>query len=311
MHNVLKVRALTASGEVLELGSGALDAPGHLRRIAGVWAVATDEDLDGTGLDEGIELIEGCPVVGEGMLYEGKFHVAQIITHDEDALILHDGCGQQLRCLINTAKRVRRMQARQLLETLLDHHPDTLPAYQILCEIYWEQGAFDRADALLASIPDELAMSLAVFALKGETLFQAGHFDVAKTFYRDFLATHGWNESIAGALARTYEALNELDHARRMYIEIMERCSGCHGRVDPLVKEKVADLSFAAGMHDTAVLELYLSLAQERPENASVYYAKVGRIYQTTGNETEARRFQALADQTANRAGRQNDSSSS
>jgi predicted Zn-dependent protease len=148
----------------------------------------------------------------------------------------------------------RPEQARQLLETLLDHHPDALPAYQILCEIYWEQGAFDRADALLASIPGELAASLAVFLLKGETLFQAGHLDVAKTFYRDFLATYGWDESIAGALARTHEALNEMDQALRMYQEIMGHCSGCHRRVDPRVKEKVADLSFAAGMHDTAIL---------------------------------------------------------
>ena len=205
----------------------------------------------------------------------------------------------------------RPEQARQLLETLLQHHPDTLPAYQILCEIYWEQGAFYRADALLASIPGDLATSLAVFVLKGETLFQAGHFDVAKTFYRDFLTTYGWDESIAGALARTHEALNEMDHARRMYQEIMGHCNSCHRRIDPLVKEKVADLSFAAGIHDTAILELYLSLAQERPENASVYYAKVGRIYQSTGNETEARRFQALADQTASSARRQSDPSAS
>ena len=198
----------------------------------------------------------------------------------------------------------RPEQARHLLETLLDHHPDTLPAYQILCEIYWEQGAFDRADALLAAIPGELARSLAVFVLKGETLFQAGHFDVAKTFYRDFIATYGWDESIAVALARTHEALNETDHARRMYQEIMGRCSGCHRRIDPRVKEKVADLSFAAGMHDTAILELYLALAQERPENASAYYAKVSRIYQSMGNETEARRFMALADRMVPRQGR-------
>ena len=203
----------------------------------------------------------------------------------------------------------RHEQARQLLETLLQHHPDTLPAYQILCEIYWEQGAFDRADSLLASIPGELATSLPVFILKGETLFQAGHFDVAKTFYRDFIATYGWDESIAGALARTHEALNEMDHARRMYQEIMMHGNSCHHRINPRVKEKVADLSFAAGIHDTAVLELYLSLAQERPEKASVYYAKVGRIYQTTGSETEARRFQALADQMACRAGHQRDPS--
>lgn len=199
----------------------------------------------------------------------------------------------------------RPEQARQLLETLLQNHPDTLPAYQILCEIYWEQGAFDRADALLSSIPDELAASLPVFVLKGETLFQAGHFDVAKTFFRDFLATYGWDESIAAALARTHEALNEMDHARRMYQEIMGHCNSCHHRVDPLVKEKFADLSFAAGKHDTAILELYLALAQERPENASVYYAKVGRIYLSIGNETEARRFQALAEQMDSKAGSQ------
>ena len=205
----------------------------------------------------------------------------------------------------------RPEQARQLLEKLLDHHPETLPAYQILCEIYWEQGAFDRADALLASIPGELATSLAVFLLKGETLFQAGHFDVAKTFYQDFLATYGWNESIAGALARTHEALNEMDHARRMYQEIMGHCSGCNSRIDPLVKEKVADLSFSAGIHDTAILELYLALAQERPEHAGVYYAKVGRIYQTLGNETEARRFLALADRVAPRERRHGNPSAS
>ncbi|WP_372681328.1 tetratricopeptide repeat protein [Desulfosarcina sp.] len=199
----------------------------------------------------------------------------------------------------------RLEQARHLLETLLQHHPDTLPAYQILCEIYWEQGAFDQADALLASIPGELAASLPVFVLKGETLFQAGHFDVAKTFYRDFLATYGWDESIAGALARTHEALNELDHARRMYQEIMVHCDSCHRRIDPHIKEKLADLSFAAGVHDTAVLELYLSLAQERPEKATVYFAKVSRIYQTKGNENEARRFQALANQMAGSAERQ------
>lgn len=191
----------------------------------------------------------------------------------------------------------RPEKARELLEKLLEYHPDTLPAYQLLTEIYWEQGAFGQADALLASVPGELAMSRAVFLLKGETLFQAGHFDVAKTFYQDFLATYGWDESIAFALARTHEALNDLDDARRTYQEIMGHCSGCHRRIDPLVKEKFADLSFAAGIHDTAILELYLALAQEQPENAAMYYAKVSRIYQTLGNQTEAKRFSALADQ--------------
>jgi tetratricopeptide (TPR) repeat protein len=193
----------------------------------------------------------------------------------------------------------RPEQARQLLEGLLDHHPDALPAYQVLCEIYWEQEAFDQAEALLAAVPGELAASRAVFILKGETLFQAGRYDDARTFYGDFLSAYGWDETIAGALARTHEALDEKDHALRMYRQIMDRCTGCHSRVDPLVKEKVADLSFDAGHLNTSTLELYLSLAQELPQKAFSYYARVSRIYHTLGNETEARRFSTLADRVA------------
>lgn len=186
-----------------------------------------------------------------------------------------------------------------MLERLMKYHPDTLPAYQILCEIYWEQGVFDQAEVLLATLPNELATSLAVFVLKGETLFQAGRFEDAKTFYGDFMATYGWNEAIAHALARTHEALNQMDQARQLYREIMGHCSGCHSRIDPLVKEKVADLSFVAGIYDTATLELYLALAQELPHKAAAYYVKVSWIYQALGNEAEARRFSALAERLA------------
>ena len=193
----------------------------------------------------------------------------------------------------------RPEQARQLLEVLLDHHPDALPAYQVLCEIYWEQGAFDRAEVLLDAVPGELAASRAVFILKGETLLLAGRFDAARTFYGDFLSAYGWDETIAGALARTHEALDERDHALGIYRKIMDRCTGCHSRVDPLVKEKVADLSFEAGQLNTSTLELYLSLAQELPQKAFSYYARVSRIYHTLGNETEARRFSTLADRVA------------
>jgi predicted Zn-dependent protease len=193
----------------------------------------------------------------------------------------------------------RPAQARELLEELLRHHPDALPAYQILCEVYWEQEAFDRAEALLASISPELATSRAVFVLQGETLFQAGRFEAAKSFYIDVLDAFGWDETIARALARTHEALDEMDAARQMYQEIMDHCSGCGNRVDPAVKEKLADLSFAAGIHDTTVLELYLSLAQELPMNAAAYYTKVSRIYHSQGNPVEAGRFTALAQQMA------------
>ena len=106
--------------------------------------------------------------------------------------------------------------------------------------------------------------------------------------------------AIARALARTHEALSEMEQARQLYQEIMGRCSGCNSRVDPLIREKVADLSFAAGIHDTTILELYLTLAQELPQNAALYFDKASQIYQILGYEAEAERFSALAERVTN-----------
>jgi hypothetical protein len=48
-------------------------------------------------------------------------------------------------------------------------------------------------------------------------------------------------------------------------------------------------------MLNTDILDLYLSLAQEVPDNAAEYYEKVSRIYAAQGNHTEAARFRAIA----------------
>ena len=76
----------------------------------------------------------------------------------------------------------RHTEAQQLLQTLLKNQPQTLPAYQLLCEIFWEKNEFDRAQALLDQVPDELTESVAVYLLKGETLFRGGKQAEAKTF---------------------------------------------------------------------------------------------------------------------------------
>jgi tetratricopeptide (TPR) repeat protein len=190
----------------------------------------------------------------------------------------------------------RRGEARELLVRFIPRHPDALPAYQLLCEVFWQEGAFDKAEALLAAVPPELTESVAVYLLKGEHLQQSGDHEGAKAFYGRFMQTYGWNESVALALAKVHEAGSEIDAARGLYGEAMKRCTGCGSRVDPLVKEKFADLSFASGQHTTAVLELYLSLAREIPAKAPAYYHKVSRIYETLGNAAEARRFRSLAD---------------
>ena len=195
----------------------------------------------------------------------------------------------------------KHSEAQQLLEAFIESRPQALPAYQLLCEIFWERKAFDQAEALLASVPEELTESVAVFILKGETHYHAGNFADAKDFYRNFMATYGWNELVARALAKTHEAMNELANARNVYREIMDQCRSCHARLDPFIKQRYADLCFDSGMYNTEILELYLSLAQEIPANATDYFEKVSRICTAQGNEGEARRFRAIAEKLASK----------
>jgi tetratricopeptide (TPR) repeat protein len=193
----------------------------------------------------------------------------------------------------------RLEEARALLKEFLLHHPDTLPAYQLLCEIYWETGSFDQALSLLESLPDDLQATLATYLLRGETFFRAGKYPQARSLYQDFLSDYGWNEHIAQALAGTYEATGDLEKARGLYADIMGQCSSCGTHIDPLVKRKYADLSMATGQLTEKVLEMYLSLVSQDPANAAQYYHKVGQIYAALGNEKESLRFQFLAQRYA------------
>ena len=194
-------------------------------------------------------------------------------------------------------------EAQGLLEIFLQYHPDALPGYQVLCEVFWEMRAFDRSEALLTDCPEELKNSLAHYLLRGETLFRAGNYSEARSFYQDFIKEHGWNEPVARGLAGTFEALGDYENARDMYAEIMTQCSSCHTRIDPGVKRKFADISFDLGQNASTVLETYLSLAQEDPENSPFYYKRVSQIYASLGNEEEAHRFQLFAQQAQNGKG--------
>jgi len=182
------------------------------------------------------------------------------------------------------------------LEQFLKYRPEALPAYQLLCEIFWETKDFDSAESLLSTLPPELAESIAGFVLRGETLYHAGKYREAKAFYRNLLKTYDWNETIARVLAKSHEALNELANARNIYRQIMEQCHSCRTRIDPYIKLKYADLSFDSGLHTAEVLELYLSLVQEAPGDKADFYQKISRIYTTQGNATEARRFELFAE---------------
>jgi len=193
----------------------------------------------------------------------------------------------------------RPAEARELLENFLEHHPHALPAYQLLCEIYWEEEDFDRVDALLASLSAELAESVAAVLLKGETLMRAGRHADARNFFRQFLKGYDWNDTVARELAKAHEALNESAEARAIYREIIGRCDSCRARIDPAIKHRYAELCFADGLHTTEILEMYLALAREIPENAAGYFDRVSRIYAAQSNPAEAERFHSFARRAA------------
>jgi tetratricopeptide (TPR) repeat protein len=186
-------------------------------------------------------------------------------------------------------------EARTLLEKFIPYHREALPAYQLLCEVYWEQKDFSKVEALLDSVPEKLKKSIGVILLQGETLYQSGNYEKAKIFYKEFLQTYGWHETIAGELAKVLETIGELDNARNLYKEIIRQCTDCQSRVDPEIKEKYAELSFSAGIYNTEILEMYLSLAGEMPEESARYFDRISRIYKSQGNLYEAGRFRAFS----------------
>ncbi|MCJ7683871.1 MAG: tetratricopeptide repeat protein [Desulfobacteraceae bacterium] len=185
-----------------------------------------------------------------------------------------------------------------LLKGFLKDYPESLRAYQPLCEIYWQNEQFDKAQQLLLNCPEPLRDSPVIHLLIGETLFRAGQYHDAESHYLDYLDSHGSDEAIAVALAKTFEALGSKEKARKQYSEIINRCQGCGNRIDPLIKQKYADISLETGDHSTNILELYLGLVQEVPENCTDYYQKISMIYELNGNGNEARRFRSFAEQS-------------
>jgi hypothetical protein len=91
------------------------------------------------------------------------------------------------------------------------------------------------------------------------------------------------------------ETIGELDNARNLYKEIIRQCTDCQSRVDPEIKDKYAELSFLAGIYNTEILEMYLSLAGEMPEESARYFDRISRIYKAQGNLYEAGRFRAFS----------------
>jgi len=186
--------------------------------------------------------------------------------------------------------------ALELLENFIVHHPTLTRAYTLICEVLWERGDFDRAHKLLFSCLPEISDSIPVIILKGETFFYQKNYDEAVSIYLGVIEKKGWDEHIAGFLAKAYEALGLKEEARSVYGEIMGKCQGCGKRPDPYVMQRYAENSFDLGDYSQGILEIYLNLTKTDPENQKRYFKKISKIYSLQNNEQEAKRFLSFSD---------------
>ena len=182
-------------------------------------------------------------------------------------------------------------KARETMEAYLRENPESLRGYQLLCDIYWDTGDYDAAVRLLDNCPEALKENLMIPMLLGETHYQAGRYAAARDVFSASLRHFGEEELIKRALAKTHEALGEMETARALYGEMLEGCVSCGARVDPFIKRRYAELSFQAGDMSTRILEMFLSLVQEDPDNRREYYDRIGKLYESAGNSAEAQRY--------------------
>lgn len=188
-------------------------------------------------------------------------------------------------------------RGRELLESYIEENPSEIRAYQLLCEIYWEAGELSRAGDLLASAPEEIRHSPSMLMLTGETRFQAGDLKGANEAFQEYADTHGSDEIVIRALAKTAEAAGQIEHARELYAQLMNQCTACNTAIDPFIKRRFAELSYESGETSGKLLDLFFSLVREDPDHRGVYYQYIGRIYEKQGENREARRYLGLSGQ--------------
>ncbi|MBT8490214.1 MAG: hypothetical protein KJN62_04125, partial [Deltaproteobacteria bacterium] len=188
-------------------------------------------------------------------------------------------------------------EALTILEEYVRENPALFRGYHMLCEALWETEAFDDAHEVIRSSPPEVRNTPPMKILDGETLYRAGHYEQAESFYDDCLTTDGWDENIVRNLALTCDALGKTAKANELYGEIMNECQQCRTRLDPFIKARYADTAFELGNMTGGILDIYLSLVQEVPQERARYFRKISQIYAAQGHEEESLRYLAFAEQ--------------
>ena len=187
-------------------------------------------------------------------------------------------------------------KAKRILHPFMQDFPLSLKAYQIMCEILWEEGNYKEARELLDRCPEEIAQSPMINHLTGETLVQAGKLEEAKNYYQETINLNNGDEMTMRSLAGVYEMLGETAAAKGVYGKLLNACQGCGQKPDPHLKQRFAETSFDLGERTTNILELYLDLADSDPFHKGTYYERVAEIYAVLGNEKEALRFKQFSE---------------
>lgn len=191
-------------------------------------------------------------------------------------------------------------EAKPLLEGFILHHPNFYPAYRMLSEIYWDGGEHESTEELLSNLPKKLNESMDISILRGESKYRAGKFSEAETIFLHTLECCGWDRNVAIQLAKVNEAAGEPYLASKVYEKIMANYAECREQIPTEIKRVFADLSFAAGERVPTLLQLYLSLAEDDPDNAGRYYENVSQIYDSWDDQESALEFQTMSKKNSN-----------
>ena len=184
-------------------------------------------------------------------------------------------------------------RARDLLEDFIEENDREVRAYQMLCDMYWVMGRHDEAVILIDQCPSSVKKTFPIQMLLGETCYQMERFDEAESLFIACEKDFGQNEIISRSLAKTYESMGNLEKARDIYMQILNGCTKCGVRSDPFILRRYAELRFACNERSTPLLELYLSILQQDPDNKDDYYQRIYALYTEMGNTEEAARYQS------------------
>jgi tetratricopeptide (TPR) repeat protein len=186
-------------------------------------------------------------------------------------------------------------RAEVLLVEFLEWSPLSVRGYYVLCEVLWMKKAFDRAHSILDTCPESIVDWVPMVLLKGETWCLEGKLNKAEKLYQDALERNGMDDSLLRALAAIHETLGHPDRAFQLYAGLMASCSGCGQRPDTDLKRRFAHAGFASGVMTSQIIDVYLDLVAEDPDDRELYYENVSAIYDHLGNNGEARRFKSFA----------------